>query len=118
MDKVFIKGLAIETLIGIYDWERQIRQRLLLDLELAVDIRQAAAGDDIEHTLSYKTVADRLQQFVGESEFLLVETLAEEVARLLQQEFQVPWLRLRVAKPGAVVAAETVGVEIERGEWR
>ncbi|PPC74605.1 dihydroneopterin aldolase [Pokkaliibacter plantistimulans] len=118
MDKVFIRGLAIETLIGVFDWEREIRQRLLLDLDLGTDIRPAASGDDINCTPSYKEVADRLHEFVGGSEFQLVETLAEEVAHLLMREFRLPWIRVRVAKPGAVISAAEVGVEIERGEWR
>lgn len=116
MDIVFVEGLAIETVIGIYDWEREVRQRVLLDLEMATDIRLAAASEDIENTLNYKSVCDRLVAFVEESEFLLVETLAEEVAALVMHEFPVPWLRLKVTKPTAIASARGVGVQIERGQ--
>lgn len=116
MDIVYIKALQVETVIGIYDWEREIRQRVVLDLEMGTDIRQAALTEDIESTLNYKSVSDRLVEFVSASEFLLVETMAEEIAALVMQEFSVPWLRLKVGKPDAIAAAEDVGVVIERGE--
>ena len=116
MDIVYIKALQVETVIGIYDWEREIRQRVVLDLDMGTDIRQAALTEDIESTLNYKSVSDRLVEFVSASEFLLVETMAEEVATLVMQEFSVPWLRLKVGKPDAIAAAEDVGVVIERGE--
>jgi len=116
VDIVYIKALQVETVIGIYDWEREIRQRVVLDLEMGTDIRQAALTEDIESTLNYKSVSDRLVEFVSASEFLLVETMAEEIAALVMQEFSVPWLRLKVGKPDAIAAAEDVGVVIERGE--
>lgn len=115
MDIVYIRELQVETIIGIYDWEREVRQIVSLDLEMGTDIRAAANTEDIENTLNYKSVSDRLIAFVAESEFLLVETMAEEVAALILQEFNVPWLRLRVGKPGAVPQASDVGVIIERG---
>jgi len=116
VDIVYIKALQVETVIGIYDWEREIRQRVVLDLDMGTDIRQAALTEDIESTLNYKSVSDRLVEFVSASEFLLVETMAEEIAALVMQEFSVPWLRLKVGKPDAIAAAEDVGVVIERGE--
>ena len=116
MDIVYIKALQVETVIGIYDWEREIRQRVVLDLDMGTDIRQAALTEDIESTLNYKSVSDRLVEFVSASEFLLVETMVEEIAALVMQEFSVPWLRLKVGKPDAIAAAEDVGVVIERGE--
>lgn len=115
MDIVYIRDLKIDTIIGIYDWEREIKQTVSLDIKMAHDIRKAAATDDIEHTLNYKAVAERLITFIGDSEFLLVETMAERCAEIIQQEFLVPWLRLRVSKPGAVRDAQDVGVIIERG---
>lgn len=115
MDIIFIRELEIETVIGIFDWERQIRQRISLDLEMGTDIRRAAGADAIEHTLDYKAVSKRLIQFVGESEFMLVETLAERIATLVISEFDVPWLRLTLNKPGAVRGSRSVGVIIERG---
>lgn len=116
MDIVYIKELEVETVIGIYDWERKIHQRVSLDLEMGADIRQAAATEDIENTLNYKSVSKRLIEFISTSEFLLVETMAEEIAQLVLKEFPVPWLRLRLGKPGAVRGAKDVGVIIERGE--
>lgn len=115
MDIVYIRELQVETVIGIYDWEREVRQTVSLDLEMGTDIRAAAASEDIDNTLNYKTVAKRLIAFISESEFLLVETMAEEIARIVQSEFNVPWLRLRLSKPGAVRGARDVGVIIERG---
>jgi dihydroneopterin aldolase len=116
MDIVYIRDLKIETVIGIFDWERRIRQTVSLDLEMASDIRKAAATDDIKDALDYKAVSKRLIAFVSESEFLLVETMAEKIAAIVLGEFNVPWLRLRLSKPGAVRGAQDVGVIIERGE--
>lgn len=116
MDLVYIRGLEVETVIGIYDWEREIRQRINLDLEMGTDITQAAQTEDVDNTLNYKTVSDRLIDFISQSEFHLVETMAEEIAALVMQEFGVRWLRLRLGKPGAVPQAQDVGVIIERGE--
>ncbi len=116
MDIVYIRDLKIETTIGIYDWEREIKQTVSLDLEMAHDISRAADTDNIEDTLNYKAVAKRLIAFVSESEFLLVEAMAEKCARIVLQEFGVPWLKLRLSKPGAVRGSQDVGVIIERGE--
>jgi dihydroneopterin aldolase len=115
MDTVFITDLRIETLIGIYDWERKVKQTISLDLEIGADIRAAAATDAIEDALDYKAVSKRLIAFVGDSEFQLVETLAERIADIVLSEFNVPWLRLTVHKPGAVRGSRDVGVIIERG---
>jgi dihydroneopterin aldolase len=116
MDIIYLHDLRIDTVIGVFDWERRIRQTVILDLEMAADIRRAAASDDLADTLNYKAVAKRLIDFVGHSDFQLVETLAERVAELVLEEFTVPWLRLRVNKQGAVRGARDVGVIIERGE--
>lgn len=115
MDTVFINDLRIETIIGIYDWERKVRQTISLDLEMGTDIRQAAATDAIDDTLNYKAVAKRLIAFVEASEYQLVETLAEKIAAIVLSEFTVPWLKLTVHKPGAVRGSRDVGVIIERG---
>lgn len=115
MDIVYIRDLRIETVIGIYDWEREVRQTVSLDLEMATDIRKAAQSDSIEDTLNYKAVAKRLIQFVGDSQFQLVETLSERCAELVLEEFEVSWLRLRLSKPGAVRGSRDVGIIIERG---
>lgn len=115
MDRVFIEDLRIETVIGIYDWERKIRQVVALDLEMAFDNRKPAASDKIEDTLDYKSVAKRLIGFVESSHFELVETLAERCAQIVREEFGVAWLRLKLAKPGAVTGSKAVGVVIERG---
>lgn len=116
MDIVYISALQVETVIGIYDWEREIRQLVTLDLEMGTDIRQAALTEDIDSTLNYKSVCDRLIEFVEGSEFLLVETMAEEIASLVMSEFNVPWLKLRLGKPNAILQAADVGVIIERGK--
>ena len=118
MDIVYIRDLRIETIIGINDWEREVRQTVSLDLEMATDIRGAASSDDIEDTVDYKAVAKRIIGFVEESEFLLVELMAERISDILFDEFPIPWLRLRIGKPGAVTGAADVGVIIERGERR
>ena len=113
-DKVFIEGLEIDTLIGIYDWERRIRQTLVFDIEMAFDNRVPAASDDIALTLNYKDVSKRLVEYVSESSFGLVETLAERCAALILDEFGVTHVRLKLSKPGAVRGARAVGVIIER----
>ena len=115
MDIVFINDLRIETIIGIYAWERKVRQTISLDLEMGADIRTSAATDAIDDTLNYKAVAKRLITFVGASEYQLVETLAEKIAEIVLSEFEVPWLKLTVHKPGAVRGSRDVGVIIERG---
>ena len=114
MDIVYIRDLRIETVIGIYDWERKIRQTVSLDLEMGTDIRRAGQTDSIEDTLDYKSVAKRLIQYVGDSEFQLVETLAERISEIVLNEFNVPWMKLRLSKPGAVTGSQDVGVIIER----
>ena len=113
-DKVFIEGLEIEALIGIYDWERRIRQPLRFDIEMAFDNRKPAATDAIEDTLDYKAVSKRVIAFVSQSDFGLVETLAERCAALILDEFDVRHVRLKLSKPGAVRGATAVGVLIER----
>lgn len=115
MDRVFIEGLEVDTVIGAYDWERGIRQCLRLDLSFAWDNRPAAAGDDLTLALDYASVSSRIQAFAEQAQFQLVETFAERLARELMDEFKITWLRLKVTKPGAVPAASGVGVEIERG---
>ncbi|MEO5628150.1 MAG: dihydroneopterin aldolase [Thermomonas sp.] len=115
-DHVFIEGLQIDTLIGIYDWERRIRQPLLFDIEMAFDNRIPAATDNIALTLNYKDVSKRLIDFVSQSSFGLVETLAERCAQLILDEFEVSNVRLKLSKPGAVRGARAVGVMIERSK--
>ncbi|MET0226791.1 MAG: dihydroneopterin aldolase [Dokdonella sp.] len=115
MDRVFIEDLRIETIIGIYDWERTTRQTIALDIEMAFDNAKPAASDRIDDTLNYKAVSKRLIAFVEAAEFELVETLAERCAEIILGEFGVPWLRLKLSKLGAVTGARAVGVIIERG---
>ena len=116
MDIIFIRDLRIDTVIGIYDWERSIKQTIHLDLEMATDIARAASSDSIEDTLNYKAVAKRIIAFVEDSSFQLVETLAERITELVREEFAVPWIRLTLNKGGAVRGARGVGVIIERGD--
>ena len=118
MDIVYIRELEVRTIIGIFDWEREQRQVVSLDLEMGSDIATAAATDTIENALDYKAVAKRLIDFIEKSEFFLVETLAERVADIVVSEFNVPWVKLRLGKPGAVTGSKDVGVVIERGSRR
>jgi dihydroneopterin aldolase len=115
MDIIYLNDLRIDTVIGIFDWERRIKQTISLDIEMATDIRKAAASDAIDDTLDYKSVAKRIIAFVEASEFQLVETLAEQICEIINDEFNVPWVRLRLDKRGAVRGASGVGVLIERG---
>ena len=115
MDIVYIRELEIDAIIGIYDWERETKQTVSIDLEMGCDNTKAAASEDIADALDYKSVAKRLISFVEGSEFLLVEMLAERIAASVLEEFSVPWLRLRLGKPGAVTGSKDVGVIIERG---
>ena len=115
MDIIFLRDLRIATVIGIYEWEKRIKQTVSIDLEMGTDIRAAAASDTIDDTLNYKAVSKRIIAFVEGNQFQLIETLAEKVAELLLKEFALPWLKLTVSKPGAVSAARDVGVIIERG---
>jgi dihydroneopterin aldolase len=116
MDRVFIEDLRIQTVIGVFDWEREITQTISLDLQMAFDISRAAKSDNIADTLDYKSVSKRLIQFVESSEFQLVEALTEHCAQIVLDEFPVNWLRLKLSKPGAVRGSSAVGVIIERGE--
>jgi len=115
-DLVLIEGLEVRTVIGIYDWEREIRQTVRLDLEMAWDISKAGKSDDIADTLDYKAVSKRLIDYVEASKFGLIEALAEKCAQIVLDEFHVPWLRLKLSKPGAVRGSENVAVLIERSE--
>jgi dihydroneopterin aldolase len=116
MDIVFLNDLRIETVIGVYDWEREVKQTVALDVEMSADVAKAAASDHIDDALDYKAVAKRLIEFVEQSEFQLVETLAERCASIVREEFGVAWVRLTLNKIGAVSYARDVGVIIERGE--
>ncbi len=123
MDKIFIRALKTEAIIGIYDWERQVKQSVLLDIDFSADIRKAALTDSVHDTLNYKAVAKRVLSFVAGSQFHLVETLAENVAMLILEEFGVAWVSVVLSKPGAVRSSRDVGVALERDrsrldEWR
>ena len=114
MDHIFLHDMKVKTIVGIWDWERKIRQTVSIDLEMGADVRRAAASDNIDDTLNYKLVAKRVQEFVGDSSFQLVETLAERIAELILNDFDVPWVEVRVNKPGAIRGAKHVGVKIRR----
>jgi 7,8-dihydroneopterin aldolase/epimerase/oxygenase len=123
MDKIFIRGLKTEAIIGIFDWERQIKQTVILDIEMSTDVRKAARSDSIEDTMNYKKVAKRVLTFVEDSAFHLVETLAERTAMLILDEFAVAEVRIALSKPGAVRSSRDVGIILERGQadlerWR
>ena len=113
-DKIFLRGLEVECIIGFIDWERRIKQRVQIDLELPVDCARAAHRDDVADTVDYKRVAKRVIAFVESSEFLLVETMAHRLAMTLLAEFDLAWVRLSINKPGAIRGSRDVGVAIER----
>jgi dihydroneopterin aldolase len=115
LDRIFITALAAETIIGIHDWEREVRQRVEIDLEMWVDLAAAAKSDSIDDTLNYRSVAKRILAFVQESRFNLVEALAGEIARIVLAEFEVARVRVTVHKPGAIRHSKDVGVIVERG---
>lgn len=114
MDIIYLSALKVDTIVGIWEWERKIKQTVVIDLEMAADVRRAAATDEIDDTLNYKLVAKRVQQLVEESGFRLVETMAERIAEVVTGEFDVPWIKVRINKPGAIRGARDVGVVIER----
>ena len=113
-DRIFLRGLAVECIIGFIEWERRVKQTVVIDLEMPVDCRRAALSDDVAHTLDYKKVAKRVIAFVEASQFRLVESLAERTALLVLEEFGVHWVRLSINKPGAIRGSRDVGVSIER----
>lgn len=117
LDLIYIRELKVDTQIGTYAWEQQIKQQVSLDLELAVDIRKAATSKIISDTVDYAKLAAQVSDFIANGSFVLLETLAEEVAKLVMQEFSVQGLRIRVSKPGALPKAREAGVIITRGEW-
>ena len=116
MDIVFVQGLKVDTVIGIYDWERKIRQEIVLDIEMSSDIATASKTDHIDQALNYKNVCKRIASFVRESKFELVETLAEKICQLILNEFNVNWVKLKLNKGEAITGAEGVGVIIERSK--
>jgi dihydroneopterin aldolase len=116
MDIIFIGSLEATTIIGIYDWERETKQTLVLDIEMAFDIKKAAETDDIQHTLDYKAVSERVVSFVEQSQYFLVEKLIEEISVILLKEFNTPWVKITLNKRGALSRAKDVGIIIERGE--
>jgi dihydroneopterin aldolase len=113
-DIVFLRGLAVETTIGFFEWERHVKQTVVLDLEIPVDCARAAATDTVDQTVDYKSIAKRCIDFIGKAEFHLVETLAHKLATTLLEEFDIAWIRLSINKPGAIRGSRDVGVSIER----
>ena len=114
MDKIFLHALKTEAIIGIFDWERQVKQTVIIDIEISADIRKAALSDSINDTLNYKRVAKRVLAFVEESSFHLVETLAEHIAMLLLEDFGIAWVSISLSKPGAIRSSRDVGVVLDR----
>lgn len=115
MDIVYVRGLEVKTVIGVYEWEREIKQPVTVDLDMATDITEAAKTDDHKHVLDYKIVCVRVTEFIEKSDLQLLEAMAEEIAQLIRTEFHVPWVRVRIGKPAAITGAKDVGVIIERG---
>ncbi len=116
MDKVIIRDLKIEAIVGLYPWERTARQTLLVDVELATDIRQAAVDDDLQHTIDYSAVCEKVTRLAQDGQFKLIETLAENIASMIQIHFSIQWLKIAVYKIDVLTNVSRVGVEIERGE--
>ena len=116
MDIIYLHGLKVDCVIGVWDWEKQITQSITIDLDMGFDIRTAAGSDNLDDTLSYKDVSKRVEAFVRESRFDLVEKLAEEIAGILVSEFDIRWCRVKINKFGAVRGARDVGIIIERGK--
>jgi 7,8-dihydroneopterin aldolase/epimerase/oxygenase len=114
MDKIFLTALNVECIVGIWEWERRVKQRVVIDIEMATDIRKAAASDHIDDTIDYKAVAKRILAFVGESQYQLVETLTDNIAKVIITEFGVSWVKVRLNKQGAIRFARDVGILIER----
>jgi len=115
MDTIFLRDLEINATIGIFEWEKRIKQKVRIDLEMGTDIAKAAATDSIEDTLDYKAISKRITQFVEDSSYELIETLIEKIAEILLNEFNIPWVRVTLSKPGAVRGSRDVGITIERG---
>jgi 7,8-dihydroneopterin aldolase/epimerase/oxygenase len=115
MDIVYVRGLEVKTVIGVYDWEREIKQPVVVDLDMACDFSDAAKTDEHQYVLDYKIVCVRVTEFIEKSKLQLLEAMAEEIAKLIRKEFNVPWVRVRVGKPAAITGAKEVGVVIERG---
>ncbi len=116
MDIVFLNELRVDALIGVWEWERRIRQTLIMDVELGTDMREAGTSDDLVHTVDYKAVTDRIIEFTRASSYQLVEALGENLTRTVLGEFDVRWIRLRIRKPGVLREVREVGIVIERGE--
>jgi dihydroneopterin aldolase len=114
MDKVFIKGLRIQTTIGFFQWEKEIKQTLVIDLAMGWNTVKAALNDELEKTLDYADISVAIERFANDNPVDLIETLAERLASYLMDQYHIPWLQLSIGKPGAVHNAQTVGVEIER----
>ncbi|MEQ9545837.1 MAG: dihydroneopterin aldolase [Marinobacter sp.] len=114
-DSVLIEGLAVEAVIGVYDWERDVTQRLVVDLEMGWDNRVPGASDNVADALDYATVSEQVTRWLQHARPQLLETAAEGLAAMIQADFGVPWLKLTLRKPGAVPTARAVGVRIERG---
>lgn len=116
MDTIFLRDLEINATIGIFEWEKRIKQKVRIDLEMGTDIAKAAASDAIEDTLDYKSISKRIIQFVEDSRYELIETMIEKVSEILLNEFNIPWVKVTISKPGAVRGSRDVGITIERGE--
>jgi dihydroneopterin aldolase len=115
-DRIFLRGLSVECIIGFIDWERQIKQSVVIDLEIPVDCSQAALTDDVADTVDYKSVSKRVIAFVEASQYKLVETLGHRIAMLILEEFALKWVRISINKPGAIRGSRDVGVMLERSQ--
>ena len=116
MEIIFLHGIKTNCVVGVWEWEKQITQEIVVDLDMATDIAKSASSDDLEDTLNYKAVAENVIEMLEASRFQLIETMAEEVAKLVMERFSTPWVKVRINKGGAVTNVANVGVQIERGQ--
>ncbi|QDP02283.1 dihydroneopterin aldolase [Thalassotalea sp. PS06] len=116
MDIIFIEGLKVHTTIGYYEWEKKIKQLLVFDIDIATDVRPAASNDELAKTIDYAEVSEFVEQFCQENPVDLLETLGQRLVDSLISKYQIDWIRIKIAKPGAVEQANAVGIIIERGE--
>ena len=116
MDIIFLRELKVETLIGVYEWEKRVPQTLQLDLEIALPNSRAGQSDDIADALDYAAVVRHIQSVLNSRHFNLLETLAEHIAQILLTDFNAPWVKVSVAKLNAIRGSRMVGINIERGQ--
>lgn len=118
MDIIFLRELRVDTLIGVYEWEKRVPQSLQIDLEIALPNSHACHSDDISDALDYSRIAAHIQEVLQNRHFNLLEALAEHIAQILLDDFRAPWVKVSVAKLQAIRGSKMVGISIERGQLK